>query len=50
MLKEIQELNEYFEARTPDSLKECEDKINKKHVKMIDFGWCISYNPELRTK
>lgn len=28
MLKEIQELNEYFEARTPDSLKECEDKIN----------------------
>ncbi len=27
-----------------------EDKNNKKHVKMIDFGWCISYNPELRTK
>lgn len=28
MLKEIQQLNEYFEARTPDSLKEIENKIN----------------------
>lgn len=69
MLKEIQELNEYFEARTPSSLKECEDKINnskggcfrfldyrasnffiyededkKRHCKLIDYGWFISYN------